>query len=124
MRAGNQCGSCGRIRNVFRALISISLLVHGVASAAAASRPNLIFILTDDQRRDTLGCYGNTFIRTPNLDRLAAEGVLFENAAVTSAICTPSRACYFLGQYERRHGINFNSGTSLAMAGRARFPSP
>src|SRR4051794_18727892 len=86
-----------------------------IARAQAPDRPNLIFLLTDDQRRDSLGCYGNTTVRTPHLDRMAAEGVLFENASVTSAICTPSRACYFLGQFERRHAINFNSGTSLAV---------
>lgn len=80
------------------------------------SRPNIVFVLTDDQRRDSLGCYGNAEIRTPNIDRLAGDGVLFERAFVTSALCTPSRACYFLGQYERRHGVNFNSGTSLAPA--------
>jgi arylsulfatase A-like enzyme len=83
---------------------------------ARAGRPNIVFILTDDQRWDSLGCYGNREVRTPHIDRLAADGVRFENAFVTSAICTPSRACYFLGQYERRHGINFNSGTSLAPA--------
>ena len=80
----------------------------------ALERPNIIFILTDDQRRDSLPCYGDTFVKTPEIDRLAAEGVVFDNASVTSAICTPSRACYFLGQYERRHGINFNSGTAMA----------
>jgi arylsulfatase A-like enzyme len=82
--------------------------------AAAGGRPNLIFVLTDDQRADSLGCYGNAEIKTPHIDRLAEEGVLFENASVNSAICTPSRACYFLGQYERLHGVNFNSGTALA----------
>ena len=84
------------------------------AALAQDTRPNLVFILTDDQRRDSLGCYGNKNISTPNIDRLAADGVLFEQATVNSAICTPSRACYLLGQYERRHGVNFNSGTSLA----------
>ncbi|GAB5561536.1 MAG: sulfatase [Synoicihabitans sp.] len=77
-------------------------------------RPNLIFILTDDQRFETLGTTGDKFISTPELDRLAADGVLFANASVNSAICTPSRACYFLGQYERKHGINFNSGTAMS----------
>jgi arylsulfatase A-like enzyme len=93
----------------------LSGLVAGEVTQAAETtkRPNLIFVLTDDQRRDTLGCYGNTFIQTPELDRLAADGTLFENAFITSAICTPSRACYLLGQYERRHGVNFNSGTAL-----------
>src|SRR5437763_3141254 len=61
-------------------------------AAKQDSRPNIVFILTDDQRLDSLGCYGNRFIRTPHIDRLAADGVLFEQATVTSAICTPSRA--------------------------------
>lgn len=105
-----------------KALCLLALLVTG-STARSAERPNLVFILTDDHRRDLVGCYGNEHIRTPNLDRLAAEGVLFENASVTSAICTPSRASYFLGQYERRHGVNFNSGTALAARAWSRsFP--
>lgn len=92
-------------------LIVIAALLAG--NLLADDRPNFIFLLTDDQRVDSLGCYGNDFIQTPNIDRLAEEGVLFNRAYVTSAICTPSRASYFLGQYERRHGVNFNSGTAL-----------
>lgn len=86
------------------------------AQATGQSRPNLLFILTDDQRWNTLGATGNPVVKTPHLDRLAAEGVLFEQATITSAICTPSRVSYFLGQYERRHGVNFNSGTAIASA--------
>jgi arylsulfatase A-like enzyme len=96
-------------------LMFSGLVASELAQAAETTkRPNLVFVLTDDQRRDTLGCYGNSFIQTPELDRLAADGTLFENAFITSAICTPSRACYLLGQYERRHGVNFNSGTALS----------
>jgi len=88
-----------------------------------AKRPNLVFILTDDHRADQLGCYGHPFLRTPHLDRLAEEGTLFEQAFVTSAICTPSRVCFFLGQYERRHGVNFNSGTAVSPeAWRQSYP--
>ncbi|WP_404309444.1 sulfatase-like hydrolase/transferase [Neorhodopirellula lusitana] len=93
---------------------TLFLLWAACGNVVHAERPNLIFILTDDQRYDTLGCTGNEFIKTPNLDQLAAEGTLFANASVTSAICTPSRACYFLGQYERKHGVNFNSGTAMS----------
>jgi arylsulfatase A-like enzyme len=82
----------------------------------ASGKPNIIFILTDDQRADSLGCMGNKIVKTPNIDKLAGDGVLFENASITSAICTPSRCCFFLGQYERKHGVNFNSGTSMARA--------
>jgi len=94
------------------ACCGIALAADGVC--AAASRPNIIFILTDDQRRDTLGVYGNVIVQTPHLDQLAADGVVFDQATINSAICTPSRVTMFLGQYERRHGVNFNSGTAVA----------
>jgi len=68
-------------------------------------RPNIIVLLTDDQRADALGCMGNAVIRTPNIDRLAREGVLFTNAFVTTSICASSRASIFTGQWMRRHGI-------------------
>ncbi len=67
--------------------------------------PNIIFLLTDDQRWDSMGCMGNQIVQTPNLDGLAREGVLFKNAFVTTAICCISRASIFTGQYARRHGI-------------------
>jgi arylsulfatase A-like enzyme len=76
-------------------------------------RPNFIFILTDDQFTGLMGHEGNTIVKTPNLDKLAKAGIRFTNAYVTSAICTPSRASIFTGQYERKHGVNFKSGTSL-----------
>ncbi len=98
----------------FRGLIHTLVLVLALPAVTQANRPNLIFILTDDQRYDTLGVTGDEFVETPHLDQLATDGVLFANASVNSAICTPSRASYFLGQYERRHGINFNSGTAMA----------
>ncbi|AXT60528.1 acetylglucosamine-6-sulfatase [Aquimarina sp. AD10] len=76
--------------------------------------PNFIFILTDDQPYGYMGCTGNPIVETPNLDLLANEGVLFDNAHVTSAICTPSRISILLSQYERKHAVNFNSGTSVS----------
>ena len=63
-----------------------------------SSKPNIIFILTDDQSYGMLGCTGNTVVQTPNIDKLASEGVLFTNAHVTSAICTPSRASILTGR--------------------------
>ncbi|HAV64140.1 MAG TPA: sulfatase [Verrucomicrobiales bacterium] len=77
-----------------------------VSSAhAAATRPNIIVLLTDDQRWDTLGAMGNPIIQTPHLDRLAREGVMFRNAYVTTAICSISRASILSGQFAARHGI-------------------
>lgn len=85
-----------------------------VAQKPPQKRPNIIFILTDDHRYDLLGITGNKLIQTPHLDKLATDGILFTNAHVTSAICTPSRASIFLSQFERKHGVNFNSGTSVS----------
>ena len=64
-------------------------------------RPNILWICTDQQRFDTLGCYGNEFVHTPNLDSLASEGVLFESAYCQSPVCTPSRASFLTGRYPR-----------------------
>ena len=72
-----------------------------------AGRPNILFIVTDDQRADTLGCAGNPIIKTPHVDRLAREGVRFERSFVTTPICAASRASLFTGTFERTHGYTF-----------------
>jgi len=77
-------------------------------------RPNIIYILGDDHRADYLGCMGHPVVRTPNLDQLADEGVLFTHTYCTSPACTPSRACHYTGLWERTHGINFNSNSSMS----------
>jgi arylsulfatase A-like enzyme len=76
-----------------------------LAASNSWARPNVLFILSDDQRWDTLGCMGNSIVQTPNLDKLAARGVLFRNNFCATSICPVSRASIFLGQYERSHHI-------------------
>lgn len=71
-------------------------------------KPNIVFILTDDHRWDCLGVMGHPFLKTPNMDRLANEGVLFENAFVTTSLCSPSRASFLTGQYASVHGVQNN----------------
>lgn len=75
----------------------------------AESRPNILFLLVDDQRNDTLGCAGHPILKTPVIDSLAAEGVRFKNAFVTTAICAASRASLLTGLYERTHGYTFGT---------------
>lgn len=79
-------------------------------SKGRADRPNIIFILTDDQRWDALGYAGNELISTPEMDKLAKSGVFFRNAMVTTPICAASRASIFSGLYERTHAYNFQTG--------------
>lgn len=63
--------------------------------------PNILWICTDQQRADTLGCYGNTWVRTPHLDELAEQGIRFEHAYCQNPVCTPSRASFLTGRYPR-----------------------
>ena len=89
------------------------------ASARPVRRPNFLFILTDDQRFDAMGCAGNRLIHTPAIDALAARGVRFDRAFVTLSICSPSRAACLTGRYGSRNGVT-DLGQGLA-AGESTF---
>src|SRR5580704_15965607 len=79
------------------------------------ARPNFLFILIDDLRYNALGCLGHPFVKTPNIDRIAREGVTFSNAFVTTPLCSPSRASFLTGRYVRSHGV-FGNGDSAAIS--------
>jgi arylsulfatase A-like enzyme len=90
--------------------------------AEAVQPPNLLFIFADDQPQSCLGFSGNQTIQTPNLDGLAARGIYFDNAFVTTAICCSNRASILLGQYMRRHGIEDFQKPLSAEAMSASYP--
>lgn len=72
-------------------------------------RPNIVFILTDDQRWDALDYSGNRIIQTPEMDKLAKDGTYFRNALVTTPICSASRTSILTGLYERTHKYTFQT---------------
>jgi len=74
----------------------------------ARQRPNILFFQTDQQRRDAAGCYGNPIVQTPNIDRLAATGIRFDNAFTCSAVCTPARGALLSGRYPHKTGMMCN----------------
>lgn len=76
-------------------------------------RPNIVFIITDDQRWASLGVTGHPFAQTPNIDRLAQEGALFSNFFVTTPLCSPSRASFLTGQYAHTHHVFNNDRVGL-----------
>jgi arylsulfatase A-like enzyme len=76
---------------------------------SARPKPNLLFLFTDEQRADTLGCYGNELVQTPNLDKLAAASQVFENAYVTQSVCTPSRSSIMTGLWPHSNGCIMNN---------------
>ena len=73
-----------------------------------ANKPNLVFIFSDQQRQDTMACYGNDWINTPNLNALALRSFVFRNAYVTQPVCTPARASIRTGIYTHQAGPVFN----------------
>ncbi len=77
-------------------------------SQATPQRPNILFILCDDIRWDHLGCAGHPELKTPNIDRLAHEGVHFRNMFCTTSLCSPSRASILSGLYAHTHGVQNN----------------
>ncbi len=91
----------------------IYVLILSSCKENEEAKPNIIFILTDDQRWDALGYAGNPIIQTPNMDELAREGLYFKNAFVTTPICAASRASFLTGLYERTHDFTFGKTKRL-----------
>ena len=99
-----------------RLISAITTAVLISASPAFAQRPNIVFIMTDDHAAHAISAYGSRVNQTPNLDRLAREGALFENVFATNSICTPSRAAILTGQYSHINGVTvFNRFDSSRM---------
>ncbi|HUQ90851.1 MAG TPA: sulfatase [Bryobacteraceae bacterium] len=86
------------------------------------NRPNLVFILVDDLRFDALSVMGHPFVKTPHIDRIAREGVIFKNAFVTTPLCSPSRASYLTGRYVRSHGVKGNGDSAELSHKLITFP--
>src|SRR5207249_11564134 len=75
------------------------------APSPAAEKPNFVIMMCDDQRWDQMSCAGNTVLKTPNMDRIAREGILFKNMLVTNSLCSPSRASLLTGTYSHANGV-------------------
>src|SRR5262245_42801537 len=87
----------------------LGVLILGMSYPLAFTAPRLpdvVIIMTDNHGEWTLGCYGNREIRTPNIDRLAREGLLFTRAYCTQSICAPSRATFLTGLLPSQHAVH------------------
>jgi arylsulfatase A-like enzyme len=97
-------------------VVAMGVLASVPAQTQRSSRPNIIFIMTDDHAAHAIGAYGSRVNKTPNLDRLAHEGALLTNVFATNSICTPSRAAILTGQYSHLNGVTmFNRFDSSRM---------
>src|SRR5215203_4029653 len=107
-----------------RALLALFLV--GMGGAVFAATPNIVLIYADDLGYGDVGCYGATAVKTPNVDRLAREGLRFTNGHSTSATCTPSRYALMTGQYPwRKKGTGILPGDAAIIipANRATLPN-
>jgi len=108
--------------------LSLLTLVAGAPAEAeteggTADRPNILFLMSDDQSVDTMGIYGNDEVKTPHLDQLGREGIIFDNYYNTTAICMASRATVMTGLYEYRTGCNFGHGPLRAEKWSQSYPA-
>ena len=91
---------------------TFAALSNSASGAGGGDRPNIIFIMTDDHDRQALSCYGSDINETPNLDRVAEEGMTFNHCMVTNSICEPSRATILTGKYGHKNGV-LDNGTKF-----------
>ena len=104
-------------------LFLAALLAADPTGGGAERPPDLLFVLTDDHRGDHLGCAGHPVLKTPHIDALAARGVRFENAFVTTSICAASRATIFTGHYEASHRFTFGTPPIRSELVRDSYPA-
>ncbi|HUS87308.1 MAG TPA: sulfatase [Bacteroidales bacterium] len=98
------------------------LLIIITSCKEGKDRPNIIFILTDDHTRQAISAYGSVLDVTPNIDRLAEGGMLFENASVTNSICAPSRAVILTGKHSHINGKIDNTAENVFDSTQVTFP--
>jgi len=113
----------GKDYGIMKRMLLVTVLILAPSAALGAAeeqaqsrRPNIIFLLTDDQRDNTLGAMGQAFVKTPNLDRFLRDSVRFRNTYIASPVCAPSRVSFFTGMLERVHGVGFSSAYELTEA--------
>ncbi|MCB0543030.1 MAG: sulfatase [Lewinellaceae bacterium] len=93
---------------ITRILLCIFLFFDAIVLFAQTGRPNIVFIMTDDHARRAVSIYDTTLTRTPNIDRIGREGMVFRNAFVTNSLCGPSRAVLLTGKYSHINGFRDN----------------
>lgn len=104
------------ISSILIASASVTSLIAG------ESRPNIVYLMADDQSSYSMGCYGNEDVQTPHLDKLSSQGLTFDHHYVTTAICMASRATVMTGMYEYKTGCNFKHGDLLNSKWQQSYP--
>jgi len=114
-----------RFQPMLRRTVLKTLTSAPLASALQSPRrrPNVLYIVTDDQRWDLLSIRGHPFVKTPNMDRIGREGAVFLNHFVTTSLCSPSRASILTGRYPHQHRVQTNGSSPLFDTQEKTFPA-
>src|SRR6201988_5561146 len=99
-----------------KALVALVLAVFAGVSVLADTRPNILYIMSDDHAAHAISAYGSKVNKTPQIDRIAKEGMRFNRCLVTNSICTPSRAVILTGKYSHLNGF-YTNGASHRLDG-------
>src|SRR5688500_15380085 len=99
-------------RNFVLAAVAAFAAPSVSTASAQDQRPNILFIMADDHGYQAISAYGSKVNQTPNIDRLAKEGMRFDRCFVTNSICGPSRAVILTGKYSHLNGFHDNSGSA------------
>lgn len=110
------------VRSITLALALFATAALAQAQAPQQQRPNILYIMSDDHASHAISAYGSKLNQTPNIDRLAREGMRFDNAFVTNALCGPSRACVLTGKYSHVNGFMDNTAKSVFNGAQPTFP--
>ena len=112
------------MKNIYLPLYLLPAAVGAVSCGNGAEeetrRPNILFIMTDDHTTQAMSCYGGRLIQTPNMDRIAGEGIRFDNCYATNALSGPSRACILTGKFSHENG--FTDNASICDGDQQTFP--
>ena len=112
------------MKNIYLPLYLLPAAVGAVSCGNGAEeetrRPNILFIMTDDHTTQAMSCYGRRLIQTPNMDRIAGEGIRFDNCYATNALSGPSRACILTGKFSHENG--FTDNASIFDGDQQTFP--
>ncbi|MCX6619696.1 MAG: sulfatase [Acidobacteria bacterium] len=103
--------------------VLLSAAAFGLGFRSGRRPPNVVYIVTDDQRWDLLSLRGHPYVRTPNMDRIGREGVVFLNAFVTTSLCSPSRASILTGRYSHQHQVRTNGSSPAFDQKEKTFPA-
>ena len=110
------------MKSILRKLSAPILLLSLVTHLWGESRPNIVYLMADDQNFGSVGIYGNSEVQTPNMDKLGMDGVIFDRHYNTTAICMASRANVMTGMYEYKTGTNFGHGDMTAEIWSKSYP--